>query len=84
MNNWLKGRAQRIVVSGITSGWQSLSSGVLQGSVLGPVFFNVFINDLDTGVECTLSRFAKNTKLGGAVDSFKGREVLQRHFSRHH
>ena len=47
-------------------------------SFLGPVHFSVFINDLDSALECTLSKFAGNTELGRAIDLLEGREALQR------
>ena len=58
-----------MVVNGKYSGWSAVSSGVPQDSVLGPVLFVIFINDIEDGICGNILKFADDTKLLCKVDS---------------
>ena len=61
--NYLDNRKQRVVINGATSSWKPIKSGVPQGSVLGPLIFLIFINDLPDDLKCNPKLFADDVSL---------------------
>jgi len=69
------------VVNDSISKWTPETSGVPQGLVLGLVLFDIFVSHISE-IECTLSKFADETKLCSAANMLEGRDVIQRHLDR--
>ncbi|CAH2277164.1 RNA-directed DNA polymerase from mobile element jockey-like, partial [Pelobates cultripes] len=80
--HWLKNRVQRVVINGKFSSWTEVASGVPQGSVLGPLLFNMFINDLEDSIESHVSVFADDTKLCKIIQCEQDITLLQRDLDR--
>ena len=78
VENWLTNRKQRVVINGEASDWLHVTSGVPQGSVLGPLLFLIYINDIDFGVSSKISKFADDTKLGGKALTIGDCESIQK------
>ena len=76
IEQWLTDRRQRVVVDGEVSNWKSVLSGVPQGSVLGPILFLIYINDLDDSITSNVLKFAVDTKLFRKVNTDGNKQHL--------
>ena len=68
LGNYLSGRFQRILLNGQTSSWRPILAGVPQGSVLGPLLFLIYINDLPDELKSNAKLFADDTSLFAIVN----------------
>ena len=67
IEGWLMNRRQRVVLNNEVSEWKQVESGVPQGSVLGPLLFIIYIDDVDKGLNNSVLKFADDSKLFGVV-----------------
>ena len=82
IEQWLTDRRQRVVVDGEVSTWKSVLNGVPQGSVLGPILFLIYINDLDDSITSNVLKFADDTKLFRKVNTDGDKQHLQNDLDR--
>jgi len=73
---------KRVAVNSSVSSGRPVMSGIPQGLVLGLALFNIFAGDMNSEIECTLSKFANDVKLCGAVDILEGRDAILRDLDR--
>ena len=67
IKRFLSDRAERLSLSGKTSDWECMRAGVPQGSILGPLFFLIYVNDLATDLKSNVKLFADDTSLFSIV-----------------
>ena len=77
IEKWLIGRRQRVVVDAEVSNWKAVLNGVPQGSVLGPILFLIYINDLDDDITSKVLKFADDTKVFRKIKSDADRQLYK-------
>ena len=77
IKNFLIGRQQKVILNGSSSQWTEVTSGVPQGSVLGPLLFILYVNDITDGVQSSLEMFADDSKLYRIIQNPCDTDTLQ-------
>ena len=78
--NYLKGREQTVVLGNCKSSSKNVQSGVPQGSIMGPLLFVLFINDLQDGLsdDTNIALYADDTKIWRAIKNNSDTSILQK------
>ena len=77
IGDFLGNRKQRVMVNAISSEWRNITSGIPQGTVLGPILFLIFINDMPKVIQCLVKLFADDAKLYQIIKCSQDRDELQ-------
>ena len=77
IKEFLSNRRQRVVVNGQCSDWKNITSGIPQGSVLGPILFVIFINDMPDAIACCMKLYADDAKVYNRVSNLAQSRRLQ-------
>ena len=77
IKSFLSDREQCVVLNGCKSGWQKVLSGVPQGSILGPLLFTIYVNDLLQSISSSVSMFVDDTKLICPIHTTNDHDHLQ-------
>ena len=72
----LNARSQRVVINGISSSLRYLQTGVPQGSILEPLLFRIYINDIINGLQCNVNLFADDTSIQKRLDNYEAFKVI--------
>ena len=82
IEQWLTDRRQCVVVDGEVSNWKSVLSGVPQGSVLAPLLFLIYINDLDDSITSNVLKFTDDTHIFRKINIDGDKQHLQNDLNR--
>ena len=77
IENFLTDRQMRVSVNGAYSDWATVTSAVPQGSVLGPLLFLLYVNDIPASVSCKIKPFAVDTKICNTIKTQYDSQSLQ-------
>ena len=73
----LSGRRQRVLINGTKSDWEKVTSGVPQGSVIGPILFLIYINDIQKEISSSMKLFADDSTIYRPIRSYEDHLILQ-------
>ena len=76
LQNFLRNRKQRVALNGQCSSWADVNAGVPQGSILGPLLFLTYINDLSNGLKNECKLFADDNSLFSVVNNINTSAVI--------